>query len=197
VSYYPVHLDLKGRLAVVIGGTALAEEKGRGLLEAGARVTRIAPEEFQAGDLDGAALVIVTDGEPEIRDAVFAEATARNILINTVDDLPRCNWIAPSVVRRGDLTVAISTSGKAPALAVRLRQRLERELGAEHGQFLEMAGAVRSEVASRQPDFEKRRELWYRLVDSDVLEKLGQGQEDEARGRFREILGVAPPAEHW
>lgn len=193
MSYYPVYLDLVGRNAVVVGGTALAEEKVRGLLEAGARVKRMSPEDFRAEDLEGAALVIVTDGGQEIRDAVFAEATARNILINTVDDVPRCNWIAPSIVKRGDLTVAISTAGKAPALAVRLRQRLERELGEEHGRFLEMAGAVRGELSRVQPDFERRRELWYQLVDSDVLEKLGQGEEDEARGRFLDILGVAPP----
>jgi siroheme synthase-like protein len=204
VAYFPVYLDLEGRLAVVVGRTALAEVKAQGLAAAGARVRRIAPEDLQDGDLDEAALVIVTDGEPEVRDAVFAAATARNILINTVDDLPRCNWIAPSIVRRGDLTVAISTAGKAPALAVRLRQWLEREIGPEHGRFLEMAGAVRGELARQQPDFERRRELWYRLVDSDVLEKLGQGREDEARRRFVEILGVAPPrpeqpppAEQW
>ena len=195
MPYYPVYLDLEGRIAVVVGRTALAEEKVRGLLEAGARVKRISPEDFRAAELDGAVLVIVTDGDPEIRDAVFAEATARNILINTVDDVPRCNWIAPSIVKRGDLTVAISTGGKAPALAVRLRQRLERELGEEHGRFLEMAGAVRGDLAKQEPDFERRRELWYRLVDSDVLEKLGLGEEDEVRSRFREILGVAPPTD--
>jgi len=188
MSYYPVFLDLSGRPAVVVGGTALAEEKVRGLLAAEARVTVIAPElteglaelaglgelrhlarGYLEGDLAGAVLVIVASGEPAERDAIHREATAKNILINTVDDLPRCNWIAPSIVRRGDLAIAISTAGKAPSLAVRLRQRLEREGGEEHGRFLEIAAAVRAPLAARHPDFAQRRELWYRLVDSDVL----------------------------
>ena len=211
MSYYPVFLDLAGRSTVVVGGTALAEEKVRGLLAAEARVTVIAPElteglaelaglgelrhlarGYQAGDLAGAVVVIVAAGEPAVRDAIHREATARNILINTVDDLPRCNWIAPSVVRRSDLAIAISTAGKAPALAVRLRQRLEREVGAEHGRFLEIAAAVRAPLAARHPDFARRRELWYRLVDSDVLELLRQGEDEAARERFTEILGVVP-----
>jgi len=211
MSYYPVFLDLAGRPTVVVGGTALAEEKVRGLLVAEARVTVIAPElteglaelaglgelrhlarGYQAGDLAGAVVVIVAAGEPAERDAIHREATARNILINTVDDLPRCNWIAPSVVRRSDLAIAISTAGKAPALAVRLRQRLEREVGAEHGRFLEIAAAVRAPLAARHPDFARRRELWYRLVDSDVLELLRQGEDEAARRRFTEILGVPP-----
>ncbi|HZF09295.1 MAG TPA: bifunctional precorrin-2 dehydrogenase/sirohydrochlorin ferrochelatase [Thermoanaerobaculia bacterium] len=211
MSYYPVFLDLAGRPTVVVGGTALAEEKVRGLLVAEARVTVIAPElteglaelaglgelrhlarGYQAGDLAGAVVVIVAAGEPAVRDAIHREATAKNILMNTVDDLPRCNWIAPSIVRRGDLAIAISTAGKAPALAVRLRQRLEREVGAEHGRFLEIAAAVRAPLAARHPDFARRRELWYRLVDSDVLELLRQGEDEAARRRFTEILGVPP-----
>jgi siroheme synthase-like protein len=212
VSYYPVYLDLRDRLAVVVGGTALAEEKARGLLDAGARVTVIAPEvtaglaelaasgalvhqarPYATGALDGAALAIVAEGPPEVRDAILAEARERNVLINTVDDLPRCNWIAPSILRRGHLTIAISTAGKAPVLAVRLRQRLERQIGEEHARFLEMAAAARAPLAARHPDFEGRRERWYQLVDSDVLELLRRGEEAAAWGRFEEILGLAPP----
>jgi precorrin-2 dehydrogenase len=211
LAYYPVALDLRDRPSVVVGGTALAEEKARGLLAAGSPVTVISPEvtagladlaaagalwhlarDFRPGDLAGVALVIVAHGTPALRREVHREAEARHILINTVDDLPRCNWIAPSVVRRGDLTIAISTSGKAPALAVRLRQRLEEEIGEEHARFLELAGAVRSDLAAHHPDFAERRELWYRLVDSDVLDLLRLGEEDEARERFAKILGVLP-----
>jgi len=221
VTYYPVYLDLRDRLSVVVGGTALAEEKVRGLLDAGARVMVITPavtaglaelvaraangelvhraRAFQAGDLAGAALVIVTEGRPEVRDAILAEAREGSVLINTVDDLPRCNWIAPSILRRGHLTIAISTAGKAPVLAVRLRQQLERQIGEEHARFLEMAAEVRAPLAARHPDFEGRRERWYRLVDSDVLELLRRGEEEAAWGRFTEILDLAPPlpVEQW
>ena len=202
MSYYPIYLDLRDRLSVVVGGTALAEEKARGLLAAGARVTVIAPagtaglaelargealvhlaRGFKDGDLAGAALVIVTESDPAVRDAVFAEAREGNVLVNTVDDLPRCNWIAPSILRRGHLTIAISTAGKAPVLAVRLRQRLESEIGFEHARFLEMASEVRAPLAARHPDFEERRARWYRLVDSDVLELLRRGEETAAHGK--------------
>jgi siroheme synthase-like protein len=211
VSYYPVFLDLRDRPCAVLGGCAMAEEKVRGLLAAGARVTVIAPSltpalaelaaegrilhrarEYQPGDLQGVVLAISTDRTPEVAGAVWREARDRNVLLNTVDDVPHCNFIAPAVVRRGDLSIAISTGGKAPVLAVRLRQRLERELGEEHARFLALAGAARETLADRQPDFATRRELWYRLVDSDVLDLLRQGDETAALGRFEEILGVRP-----
>jgi siroheme synthase-like protein len=147
---------------------------------------------YEESDLDGMVLAIVCGQPPEIAEAVWREAQRRNILINTVDDPPRCGFIAPAIVRRGDLAIAISTNGKAPALAVRLRQRLESELGEEYGRFLSLAGAVRAPLLASRPDFGERRELWYQLVDSDVLDLLRQGDEGAARSRFAEILGVAP-----
>lgn len=191
---YPVFLDLRGRSCLVIGTGPLAEEKVHGLLAAGAVVThRASYEESDLdGMMDGMTLAIVCGQPPEIAEAVWQEAQRRNILINTVDDIPHCGFIAPAIVRRGDLAVAISTNGKAPALAVRLRQRLEGELGEEYGRFLSLAGTVRAPLLASRPDFGERRELWYRLVDSDVLDLLRQGDEEAARSRFAEILGVAP-----
>jgi len=125
-------------------------------------------------------------------EAVWRETRERNVLVNTVDDVAHCDFIAPAVVRRGDLAVAISTDGKAPALAVRLRQRLESELGEEHARFLELAGSVRAPLARLLPDLAKRRDLWYRLLDSDILHLLRRGQEAAAIDRFEEILGVRP-----
>jgi siroheme synthase-like protein len=209
--HYPVFLDLRGRPCIVVGGEHLAEEKVRGLLAVEAVVTVIAPsltpalsalaEEgrllhrargYQPGDLEGACLVISCQQTPEVAEAVWQEALQRNILINTLDDVPRCQFIAPSIVRRGDLAIAISTGGKAPVLAVRLRQWLEAQLGEEYGRFLTLAGSVRAALARRWPDFGTRRELWYRLIDSDVLDLLRRGDETAAAGRFREILGVEP-----
>jgi len=187
---YPVVLDLRGRSCLVIGAGPLAEEKVHGLLAAGAAVTH--RTSYEESDLDGKVLAIVCGQPPEISEAVWQEARRRNILVNTVDDPPRCGFIAPAIVRRGDLSIAISTSGKAPALAVRLRQRLESELGEEYGRFLSLAGSVRAPLLASRPDFGERRELWYRLVDSDVLDLLRQGDEAAARGRFLEILGVSP-----
>jgi len=192
----------------------MAEEKARGLLAAGAAVTLVAPEataglaalakegalvwerrRYRPGDLAGACLAIAAGLDPVDAETVSLEALRRGIFLNSVDDVPHSSFIAAAVVRRGDLTVAISTGGKAPALAVRLRERLERELGPEHARFLELAGRVRPALAVRHPDFALRRELWYRLVDSDVFELLRQGDEAAARRRFAEILGVEPPAD--
>ncbi len=211
MSHYPVYLDLRNRPCFVIGGCGMAEEKVRGLLESRARVTvisqdlneglnRLAAEgridwisrRFRRGDLRHAFLVIVVGQPPAVTDAVWEETRGRNILVNTLDDVPHCDFIAPSIVRRGDLTVAISTGGKAPVMAVRLRQRLERELGEEHAKFLELAGKVRKPLAQLWPDFATRKELWYRLIDSDVIHLLRRGDEATAINRFEEILGVRP-----
>lgn len=209
MSHYPVFLDLRDRPCTVFGGGHLAEEKVRGLLAVHAAVTVIAPSltpalaelvaegrvthrprGYEPGDLEGTCLVISCEQTPDRAEAIWQEALQRNVLINTLDDVPRCQFIAPSIVRRGDLAIAISTGGKAPVLAVRLRQWLEGQLGEEYARFLSLAGSVRGALARRFPDFGTRRELWYRLVDSDVLDLLRRGDEKSAADRFRDILGV-------
>jgi precorrin-2 dehydrogenase / sirohydrochlorin ferrochelatase len=214
---YPVFLALKGRRCVVVGGeTPIAEEKVGALLAEKAAVVVIWPRlsaplqelaragriahvarGYRRGDLAGAFLVIGTATQDHaLNEALWQEAQERNLLINVVDDPAHCGFIAPSIVRRGDLTIAISTNGKAPALAVRLRQRLERELGHEYGRFLELTGALRVPLAVRYPDFQQRRAIWYRLVDSDVLDLLRAGDEAAARSRLAELAGLAP-LESW
>ena len=207
MGYYPIFLDLTHRPCVVVGGGEVAEGKVAGLLDAGARVTVIAPavtprlekwivanrvrhipRAYQEGDLDSAFLVISATDDREVNARVWEEATARGILVNMVDDPPRCMFIAPAVVRRGDLIVAISTSGKAPALAARLRQWLEDVLGDEYARFLELVGPLRAPLVHHIPDLEERKRRWYRLVDSDVLTLLREGREEEARARVKEIL---------
>jgi uroporphyrin-III C-methyltransferase/precorrin-2 dehydrogenase/sirohydrochlorin ferrochelatase len=211
--YYPVLLDLRGRRVVVIGGGTVAEGKVAPLIEAGADVTVIAPvltpglsltvrerklthlaRQYAPGDLIDAHLAIAATDDPEVNHAVHAEAEDRRIPINVVDDPPYCGFILPSIMRQGDLVVAVSTSGNAPALAVRIRERLERELGEEYGQFLELAGSIRVPLAARFPDFQIRKRLWYRLVDSDVLALLRAGDAARARERIAEIMGVEVPA---
>lgn len=213
MAHYPVYLDLRSRPCFVLGGCGMAEEKVRGLLDSGARVTVIAPDltpeltglaakgkiewiarRHRRGDLRTAFLVIVVNQGKATADAVWEETRGRNVMVNTLDDVPHCDFIAPAIVRRGDLAVAISTGGNAPALAVRLRQRLEVELGEEHARFLELAGRVRAPLARLWPDFATRRDLWYRLVDSDVIHLLRRGEEALALSRFEEILGVRPEA---
>ncbi|HLF25045.1 MAG TPA: bifunctional precorrin-2 dehydrogenase/sirohydrochlorin ferrochelatase [Anaerolineae bacterium] len=210
MRYYPIYLNLQDRPCSVIGGGRIAGGKVRGLLEAEAVVTVISPEltadlkaltderkiahiarAYQPGDLAGATLVISATDDRAVNEQVWIEARARDIPINVVDDPPHCTFIAPSIVRRGDLAIAISTGGKAPALAVRLREQLEQSIGAEHARFLELAGQLREPLAARYPDFEQRKAVWYRLVDADVLDLLRRGEEDTARKRITEITGIA------
>lgn len=209
VPTFPVFLRLTGRPCTVFGGSGVfLEEKVRGLLDAGAEVRLITPEivpelhrdaatgrivhvprTYRRGDLDRVFLAVAERDAPRL-ERIEAEATRRQVPLNVVDDTPRCSYILPSIVRRGDLAVAVSTSGKAPALAVRLRQRLERDLGDQHARFLELAGRLREPLAASIPGFDERRELWYRLVDSDVLDLLAAGDEQAAALRIAEITGV-------
>lgn len=207
MQFYPIYLNLQDRRVVVIGGNKFAREKVEALLRAEACVMVIATEldpslqelvnaqhithlarEYHVGDLVGAFLVISALNDAEINAQIFREADTRNIPVNVVDDLPHCSFIAPSILRRGDLAVAISTSGKAPALAVRLRQKFEQEIGDEYARFLEIAGTLRAPLAAKFPDFETRKKRWYDLVDSDVLELLRAGEEARARERIAEIM---------
>jgi siroheme synthase-like protein len=110
------------------------------------------------------------------------------VLVNSVDDPEHCRFSFGSVHRQGDLTIAISTNGVAPALAVRLRERLAREIGPEYQEFLQMLREVRDEIGSRIADFSARRALWYRIIDSDILDKLRAGQRDEAERTLRSML---------
>ena len=207
-NYYPVYIQLREQPCVVIGGGKIAEGKVDGLLAAEAKVTVISPDvsphlgqlaerglisyiarEYRPGDLTGAFMVICATDQAEINRQVWQEATANHQLVNVVDDTPRCNFIAPSILRKGDLTIAISTSGKAPALAVRLKERLQREIGPEYERFLELAGELREPLARHIPDFETRKALWYELVDSGILDVLARDDEASAGEMISQIVG--------
>ena len=207
-TYYPVYIEMREQPCVVIGGGKIAEGKVEGLLAAKANVTVISPDltanlrelveekkityiarAYQPGDLTGAFMVICATDQTQINHQVWQEASANRQLVNVVDDTPRCNFIAPSILRKGDLSIAISTSGKAPALAVRLKERLQRELGPEYERFLELAGELREPLARQVQDFETRKALWYELVDSEILDVLARGDETAARVIISQIVG--------
>lgn len=210
-TYYPVLLDLRERAVTVVGGGDPATRRVERLLEAGAEVTVIAPRvsdglrrfaaeerivwldrRFRPGDLAGARLVVAERLDAPTNRAVFAEAEERGIFVNVEDDLPNCSFISPAVVRRGDLLIAISTAGRSPALAVRLREELEQRFGPEYGALLELAGRLRAPLAAAVPEFAARRERWYRFVDSPALDLLRRGRQREAEELAVEIMGVDP-----
>ena len=211
MSFYPIFLnDLEGRRCVVFGGGHEAERKVEGLLECGADVFVVAPEvtpglvrqasagriqwlarEYREGDLRDAFLAIVSETNPPKTEPIWQEANREKVLINAMDDVPHCSFVAGSVVRRGKLTLAISTSGAAPTLSVRLRQELEGRFGPEYELFLDWLASLRDPMARDYPDFDERKSIWYELVDSDILALLREGNQEEALQLLEKITGVS------
>src|SRR6202012_2974622 len=187
MSLFPMFLKLAARRCVVVGAGAIAESKIESLLEAKAQVTIVAPEalprvrawaeggditwvqrEYREGDLAGAFLAVAATATPEVNRAVFAEARERGVMVNAVDDPPFCDFYFPSVVRRGELQIAISTGGESPALAQRLRKELNAALPLDIGEWLMELGRLRREVTAVEPIGEARKGLLHELVQREV-----------------------------
>jgi siroheme synthase-like protein len=206
---YPIFLtELAARRCLVIGGSDEAERKVQGLLDCEASVTVLSagltaqlhdwvgngmitwiPRAYEPGDLQGAFLVIVTDRNSHITERICQEAHELGTLLNVADDPAHSIFVAGSVVRQGPLTIAISTSGCAPALAVRLRQQFERDFGPEYAVLLGLLRELRASLAGRDANAQERRALWYRLLDSDLLELIRAGHDDLARQLIALLLG--------
>ncbi|MGH2794864.1 MAG: precorrin-2 dehydrogenase/sirohydrochlorin ferrochelatase family protein [Actinomycetota bacterium] len=203
---YPAILLLDGRLAVVIGGGQVAERKVRTLRDAGAKVRLVSDSltprlrdlaesgeielverRYTRGDLAGAVVAVAATDDEEVNRGVYAEATESGIPVNVVDNTALCTFIAPSIIRQGELVVAISTGGAAPALAVRIRERLEREFGEEYARFLDLTAELRDTV--KVPgDQDERAKAWYRVIDSDVMDLVRAGDMAAARERAIALL---------
>ncbi len=190
-SLYPLFLNLQGRDCVVIGGNEMAEGKVRDLLEAEAKVRLIAPDvtpqiaewsregklrwqsrPYLGGDLSDAFLVVsIADAETNAQ--VFEEAEARQIFCNAVDDVPHCNSYASAVVQRGPLQIAISTAGKSPALAQRLRKELEERFGEEYGPWVQQLGELRAQLFhDERMDAETRRKMLHERASASAFESF-------------------------
>jgi precorrin-2 dehydrogenase / sirohydrochlorin ferrochelatase len=187
MSLFPIFLKLTARPCTVIGAGKLAESKIESLLAANARVTVIAPRadaritaladageialhlrEYMHGDIANQFLAVAATDSPAVNRAVFAEAEASGVLINAVDDPPFCDFYFPSVVRRGDLQIAISTAGHSPALAQRLRKEINELLPLDAGDWLAELGNLRREVLAAEPLNEARNQLLHTLASREV-----------------------------
>ncbi len=210
---YPIYLtSLHRKKTVLIGGNHEAERKAGELLERDANLTVISPEltgplqewaengtiewisrRFREGDLKGAFLVIAADVEGDENKRIYQEAEELGILVNVMDDIPHANFSFGSIVKRGKLTISISTSGAAPTLSVRLREQFEEIFGEEYEVFLDLMQSLREPMMHKYDNFETRKRLWYELVDSDILDLLRAGRNKEADKRVREIVGDILP----
>jgi uroporphyrin-III C-methyltransferase/precorrin-2 dehydrogenase/sirohydrochlorin ferrochelatase len=193
-SHYAVFLDLRGRGCVVFGDSELANEKADGLRAVGAQVTHHR-RGFEPGDLLGAYLAVDASGDAVSGAAARREADRERVLLNVVDVAPQCDWIAPAVVRRGPLQIAISTSGESPFLAATMRRRLERDIPPEWGPFTALMGRLRRRLRRHGVAMDAQQLAYRRLLRSDALrllndspvsaEALATGIESEARRPHR------------
>ena len=188
---YPIMLDLSGRRAVVVGGGEVALRKARALAEAGAQVRVVAPdllpaftedgrfeclaERYRKRRLEGARVVVAATDDEAVNRQVAEDARAAGVLVNVVDQPELCDFIVPAQVRRGDLLIAISTGGAAPALAKRLRERLEKEFGPEYATLLEALREVREDMKQRNIPADLRRRIFERLAEDDIVAAARQG----------------------
>jgi siroheme synthase-like protein len=181
---FPIFVEVRGRRVFVAMGSHESDAKAEALAELGADVSayRALDGPFHPALLDGAVLAIVGTGDRSLDHRIAAACRERSLLVNTVDDIPWCDWSAPAILRRGDLTLAIGTAGIAPALAVRLRDLIGEELvGPEYEALLELFADARPEIMHSGRSFRERRALWYRLVDGPARELIRDGDREGAR----------------
>jgi siroheme synthase-like protein len=204
---FPVFLDLSQKKCLVTGAGYEVAAKVQALVDASAQVLYVNPSaepaiealadaglihweqrDVSPADLSGCFLVITDRAD---NSEIFRLAEEQGILCNSVDDPTHCRFSFGSIHRRGELTIAISTNGWAPAVAVRLKERFQREIGPEYADFLELLKQARPQISARITDFAARRELWYRIVDSEALTLLERGEKEAAAQLVQQLIDTA------
>jgi precorrin-2 dehydrogenase/sirohydrochlorin ferrochelatase len=210
---YPMMVDLTGKRCLVVGGGTVAERKVTLLLECGADVEVVSPattarlgalaasgavrvrrRPVRPSDLSDAFLVVVATDDPQVNREVAEHVRTTGGLVNVADDLEACSFLVPSVLRRGDLTIAISTGGGSPALAKKLRQRLEQTIGPEYEAYLAALRLLRERARRAIADPQVRQAVYRRAVESDLFERAARGDAAAVAACIEELLQVAPQA---
>jgi len=205
MRYYPVFLDIAGKPVVVIGGGNIAHQKVVGLLKAGAEVTVVSPElnsdmaslgadrrfqhvarDYEPGDLEGYVLAFVATDDRSVNATVAAEGKERRVWVNAVDDPPYCDFIMPAIAEQGDLIVALSTSGKSPAMARKMREEIEAFLTEDYALMLELAAEVRAELRDKSILVDS--DIWNKALDGELRQMLAEGKRPEAKQRLLRSL---------
>ncbi len=211
MKYYPVYLNLKDRRVLLVGAGEIGLQKIRPLLECRAHVHVVAPEahpeiqvlardgkiewsarSYETIDLDSAGLVIAATDDPNLQKKIAEEARARGIWVNVVDVPPLCDFIAPAIVSRGDVQIAISTGGAAPALAKYLRKKLEPLIGPEYEEFVSAVEKLRPDIL-KMPK-EKRLSFWECVVSDAFFEEIRREGIQKAEARMKEWIAGTPHA---
>jgi len=208
MKYYPAYLDIRNRRCLVVGGGGVGTRKVKTLLDCGARVTIISPQasgqlkkladnervsiekrSYQPGDLEGMFLVIGATDDEKLNRQISRDAEKRGLLCNIADRPEICNFILPSIVRRGDLTISISTAGRSPAMAKKLRQDLEKQYGEEYADFLRLMGAIRQKLLSQAHEPEAHKSLFEQLINNGLLELIRGNRIEEINSLLLDVLG--------
>lgn len=199
MAYYPIMVDLTDRQVLVVGGGSVAGRKIKTLLEYGAVVNvvsrelspeikeyidsgkiRYLGEEFSLLFLKGMFLVIAATDDMKLNHRISQASEEKGMLINAVDQPADCNFIVPSIVKRGDLIIAASTSGKSPALAKKIRKQLTDYFGEEYEVFLRMMGRIRNEVLESGLDQKENSRIFHQIVDSGLFDAIKESKFDDA-----------------
>jgi precorrin-2 dehydrogenase/sirohydrochlorin ferrochelatase len=192
---YPIALKLAGRRCLVVGGGNVAERKVQPLLAGGAEVVVVSPEaapgiealaaadgitllrrDFAPGDADGAFLVIAAADDPAVNEAAYRAGKDRGALVNVVDVPAMCDFYVPALVRRGDLTIAVSTSGACPALAKRLRRELEAQFGSYYAAYVALLARLRERALAELNEPRERQAVLEAFLDSEALDLIRDGK---------------------
>ena len=210
MKYYPVNLDMTNKRCVVVGGGDIAERKVARLLECGAQVTVVSKSltpvlkarkktgqmdhidrDYEDQALDGAFMVIGATDRNDVNERISKEAMARGLLVNIVDDPDRCNFILPSLVQQGDLSIAISTGGKSPALAKKLRKELEKQYGPEYQTLLVIMGILRKRILAGDQRAADNKAVFEDLVHSDILQAIREKDRGRVNTIIRDLTGIS------
>jgi precorrin-2 dehydrogenase/sirohydrochlorin ferrochelatase len=217
--YYPAILDIAGRGALVVGAGKVGEGKIANLVAAGAKVKVVSltatPQvtgwadegtvelelrPYESADLGGRFLVIAATEDNDTNVRVFEDAEKRQMLCNVVDVTHLCNFILPSIVRRGDLAIAVSTGGASPALARRIRLSIGECYGDEYDVALKLLGSLREELKAAYPEPEDRKVIFERMVYSDLMDQIRAGNQEAVESWVQRCVDEGPhyasPAEH-
>ncbi len=208
-KYYPIFIDIEGAEVLVVGGGTVALRKTETLLDHGARVnvitTRLHPElevmlsegkirllgsKFDPSHLDGMRLVIAATDDKETNRMVSAAARERELPVNAVDQPSDCTFIVPAVVHRGALTIAVSTSGNSPALASKIRKRLEGEFGREYEIYIALLGSIRNHLLRLEAKPQENSRIFHELVEGELFEAI---QSRDGKKLKEELRRVLPP----
>lgn len=201
---YPIFLNLRDCLCLVVGGGPVAERKISSLLVCQAKVRVVSPEVtptimkwylegrlelrqrvYQAMDLAGVFLVFATTNFSEVNNNIIKDCRARQLIVNVADNPQQSNFFVPSVVRRGKLAIAISTSGASPLLAAKVKRKLEQSFGPEYEEFMDILIEVRQQVLQDIADIKLRQQIFKELVESDILDLLREKKYDQVKERIR------------